>query len=766
VLEAASRLGPYEIVAPLGAGGMGEVYRARDTRLGREVAVKVLPEPFARDPDRLARFEREARAVAALSHPNILAIHDYGTHGAVTYLVMELLEGQTLRSRLAKRALPWREAIEVGGAVADGLAAAHLKGIIHRDVKPENLFLTSDGRVKILDFGLARVETKSPVGSETGPYLPAQTDPGTVMGTVGYMSPEQIRGLIVDARSDIFSLGCVLYEMVSGRRPFQRKTVADTSAAILHDEPRDLANLGIQAPPGVEHAIRLCLAKRPADRFPSAQECASALRAVLSESGESQGLLPTRPLGKQAQPRRRKAIDSLAILPLANASGDANSDYLSDGMTESIINMLSRLPKLRVMARSTVFRYKGRDVDLQEVGRTLNVRAVLSGRVLQQGRRLVVNTELVDVADGAQLWGEHYDRALSEILAVEEAIAQEITAKLRPRLTGDQKKPLRRACTTNTEAYQLYLKGRYHWNKRSEEGFRKSIQHFEQAIEQDPAFALAWAGLADAYHQLGCWGNVVPHDACLKAEAAARKALEFDPALAEAHASLGTIKREYSYDLAGAERDFQRAIELNPNYATAHHWYGECLGCMGRHAQAIAELQRAQQLDPLSLIINAALGRHGYFFARQHDRAIDQCLKTLEMDSGFWVAHMFLGLIYAHTGQHGEALAEFQKARVLDDNVEILAGLGFAYGLSGQRAEAEKALGELLAMSKQRYVMSISIALVYTGLGDKDQAFAWLAKAYENRNGWLSEIKADPTFDSLRSDPRFAQLLKNIGLPP
>jgi serine/threonine-protein kinase len=756
----------YEILGEVGRGGMGVVYRAKDLRLDREVAIKVLPQLFAQDPNRLARFEREAKAVAALAHPNIVVLHAFGREGNVTFAVTELLEGETLYHRLAGAALPWRRAVEIGIAIAEGLAAAHAKGIIHRDLKPANLFLTTDSRVKILDFGLARVESKPTPVADAASHRPSQTDPGTVMGTVGYMSPEQVRAGPVDTRSDLFALGCVLYEMVAGRRAFARATAAEIMTAILHDEPPKLSGPGSSLPPTLGLVLRRCLAKKPEERFPSAQELARALRAVLNGAPDVPPSPPTEPYRKPRPRRPRKVIRSLAVLPLVNTASDVNAEYLSDGITESLINMLSQLPGLRVMARSTVFRYKGREVDAQEVGRALKVRAVLTGRLLLRGNRLLIKTELVDVADGSQLWGEHYNRELTEIFAVEEAIARDLVEKLQLRLTGEQKKRLRKPYTKDTEAYQLYLKGRYHWNKRTEEGLKKGIQYFEQAIDKDPAFALAYTGLADCYHNLGGWGHLPPQEAYPRAKAAAAKALEIDDLLAEAHTALAMSLKEYDWDWPGAEREYQCALKLNPNYAIAHQWYGEYLAAIGRHPEAIAAIQRAQELDPLSLIINATLGRHGYYFARQYDRAIEQCGKVLEMDPNFWVAHSFLGWIYAQTGQVSEALAAFQTARRLENNLENIAGLGFIYGLSGQREEARKALAELMELATKRYVSPIVIALVHVGLEERDQAFAWLEKAFEHHSQWLSEINVDAAFDSLRSDPRATDLLRRIGFPP
>ena len=764
MLAVSTRLGPYEIVAPLGAGGMGIVYRARDTRLEREVAVKVLPEEFANDLSRRLRFEREAKAVAALSHPNILAIHDYGTHESITYAVMELLEGEPLRARLTKGPLPWRGAVEVGAAIADGLAAAHGKGIIHRDLKPENIFLTGDGHVKILDFGLARIEASAPAGSETGPYVPALTDPGIVMGTVGYMSPEQLRGEVVDARSDIFSLSCVLYEMVAGRRPFQRRTAADSAAAILHDEPPALSDLGLQVPYGVEQTIRDCLAKRPEDRLPSARDCASALRALLSDSASPQPLLPTHRVRKQGKRQRRNTIDSLAILPLVNTGGDANTEYLSDGITESIINMLSRLPKLRVMARSTVFRYKGRELDVQEVGRALNVRAVLTGRVLQQAGRLVVKTELVDGADGALLWGEHYDRELNDLIALEETIAKEIADKLRLRLTGDQKKRLVRTSPASAEAYQLYLKGRYHWNKRTVEDFGKSIRYFQEAIAHDPAYALAYAGLADTHATLGSWGTVPPKTELPVAKRFAEQACKLEAGLAEAHAVLAYISMAFDWNWPEAEAGFKQCLRLNPGYSVAHARYAYLLMLLGRFEEGLAGMKRAQEFEPLSLNISSNIGYILYFMGR-YEQAIDQLRTTLAMDESFPSAHHMLGLVFERQGKYDQAIAKFQQAVSLGKGVpNDIYALGQAYAVSGRQEQARQVRDELVHLSESRYVPPALVGLSYINLGENDTGFAWLERAYDGRDFALLYLGIDPRLTGVRGDPRFIDLLRRLRL--
>jgi serine/threonine protein kinase/tetratricopeptide (TPR) repeat protein len=759
-----TQLGPYQILASLGAGGMGEVYRARHVRLGREVAVKVLPEPFAQDADRRARFEREARVVAALSHPNILAIHDYGTEQGLVFAVMELLEGETLGQRLGKSALPWRKALEIGVELAEGLAAAHAKGVIHRDLKPDNVFLTSDGRVKILDFGLARLEPGAAVSGETKSFGPGHTEVGTVMGTVGYMAPEQLRGRTIDARADIFSLGCILYEMIAGQRAFVRETVADTTAAVLQGEPPELKGSVLRAVPEADRLVRHCLEKNPEQRFHSARDLAFALRAVLMGSDVAKPAGSSKVRTRPAAPRRSKAIDSLAVLPFTNASTDANAEYLADGITESLIFSLSQLPKLRVMARSTVFRYKGKEVDAQAVGRDLKVRAVLSGRVMVLGDRLVLRTELVDVADGSQLWGEQYSRPLADIFAVQEKISEEITDKLRVKLTGADKKKLSKRATEDTEAYHLYLKGRFHWGKRTEESFRKGIDFFQQAIDRDPGYALAYAGLADCYNMLGAYGAAPPRDVFPKAEAAARKALDIDETLAEAHTSLAWLLHGFRWDWAGADREFRRAIELNPSYATAHHWYAYHLMSLGQFAEASARLKLAQEQDPLSLIINANVA-FCLYLQRQYDAALEQVGKVLETDALFPVAHVYRGRVLAQKGLYDDAVLDIQKGIGFSGGqTEFVAILGHVYALAGKTAEAAKVRDDLAQLAGRRYVPPYHLAMVSAGLGDTEQALAALERAHGERDGFLTYLKVEPMLDRLRPDPRFADLLRRVGL--
>jgi serine/threonine protein kinase/tetratricopeptide (TPR) repeat protein len=754
-------LGRYQILALLGQGGMGEVYRAKDLRLGREVAIKIVSAALTQEPDQLVRFEREAKAVAALSHPNILVLYDVGEEKGIPFAVAELLEGATLRAQIVKGALFWRQAMEIGAGVAGGLAAAHAQGILHRDIKPENLFLTTQGQIKILDFGLARYVVPVSAEVDTTEFISGPTNPGAVVGTPGYMSPEQLRGLVVDVRSDVFSLGCVMYEMVTGRHPFRRRSAAEMSAAILHEEPPPVTTGVADVPVDVDLLVRRCLNKSPDGRFSSADELMQAIQSALSGSdcgsvrrAHSEGL------GR----RRRERPRSLAVLPLLNTSVDPQTEYLADGITESVINALSQLSGLRVMARNTVFRYKEREADAQEVGRALKVQTVLMGQLMRRGNRLVIRIELVDVKDGSRLWGEHYERELGEVYALERAISQDIADKLRLRLTGAQRERLLQMPAANAEAYQSYLQGRYYWNKRTKEGLTKCIKLLHKAIEFDPTYALAYAGIADAYLQLGGWGDIPPREASSKAKAAAQRALAIDADLAEAHVSLGLAHKEHEWDWSAAGHAYQRALQLNANYAVAHQWYGEYLAALGQHDEAIRSFRRAIDLDPLSLIIHATLGRHGYHFARRYDQAILQLRNTLEMDAHFWVAHHWLGFTYAVVGLFPEALAEIRAAQQLSDNVEILAVLSYTLARAGQMPEARTALDSLEQLSRTRYVSPLLFALAATGLGEHDEAFRWLERGYEDRSQMLSELKVEAAFDPLRSDPRFTGLLRRVGL--
>lgn len=775
--------GSYEVRRMLDRGGMGAVYLAFDHKLQREVALKFLHDDLVSDAAKVQRFRQEARAASALNHPNILTIFEIGeTSEGQHFIVTEFVDGETLRELSKRKPLDLDEALDIAAQVASALSATHAADIVHRDIKPENIMLRRDGYIKVLDFGLAKLADSAEQG--LGGSADVDSTPGIIMGTVRYMSPEQVRGLEVDARTDIWSLGVVLYEVLCGEPPFAGATKGDMIAAILQNKP-SFAWRNSGAPPELEWILKKALAKDREERYQIVKELLIDLRRLRRETqADGRWTSPTAKPPEYApgehsprvrvdsgravssdRGRSRKAINSVAILPLINATADPNAEYLSDGITESIINNLSQLPRLRVMARSTVFRYKGREVDPQEAGRELSVHAVLTGRVLQLSDSLIIGAELVRVADGSQLWGQHFNRKLGDIFAVQEEIAKQISEKLQMQLSGEEKKRLTKRHTDNTEAYKLYLKGRYHWNKRSEGGMEKGIQFFEEAIKLDPNYALAYAGLADSYIILGFYGVLAPAEVMPKVKVAAKKALAIDDTLAEARISLAYAKGAYDWNWKGAEREYKRAIKLNANYATAHHWYGEHLALMGRADEAAAELERAHELDPLSLIINVALGWI-YYLGRRYDDAIDRYFRTLELDPNFVHARFCLGLAYAQRSRFTEAIEEFQKViDILGPDPQAMSALGYTYGVSGKKDEALRLLDELKVQSQRRYVAPSRLAIVCIGLGDKDQAFEWLKKGCEEHDLGVACLKVEAMGDSLRSDPRYDELLERIGFP-
>jgi eukaryotic-like serine/threonine-protein kinase len=759
VLSAGSTIGPYEVVSLVGEGGMGEVYRARDSRLGRDIAIKVLSKDSSHDHSAIARFEREARAIAALSHPNIIAIHDFGKHEGTFFVVTELLEGRTLREAMKSSNLSWRRAVEIGAEVSEGLAAAHAKSIVHRDLKPENIFLTHEGRVKILDFGLAQTDpllmNREEAEIETTKWF--QTDPGTVIGTLGYMSPEQLRGEAVDPSADIFSLGCILFEMVTAQRPFHRESGAATIAAILKDDiPRE--SLSRSVPPEFQRIIENCVEKNPAARFQSARDLSLTLRAIGSSSSVIKGDLIERIVRTRTP---KKSIDSIAVLPFANATNDPGTEYLSDGLTEGIIHKLSQLPKLKVMARSTVFRYKNRDADPQAVGRELRVRAVLSGRLQQIGNRLAISVELVDTTDGAQLWGEQYTREIADLMKLQEEMSREIADKLRIRLTGAEKKKLKKKTTENSEAYQLYLKGRYHWNKRTEESVKRGIGFFREAIESDPSFASAYAGLADSFITLATNVPLPPNEVMPKAKAAAMRAIEIDEGLAEAWASLAAVRWWFDWDWNGAEEAYRRAIELNPNYATAHDGYGMFLSARGRFDEAVEQITKAGDLDPLSLIIAVHAG-WPFYFARDYESAIRRFRKALELDEHFIPAQGWLGMAHGQQHRYDEAISTFERALEVERIPILMAMLAHTHAIAGHREQALAILTTLRELSVTRYISPYDIAVVHAGLGDPRAALLQLEAAYEDRSAWLVFLDVDPRLDELRDEPAFREIAAKL----
>jgi eukaryotic-like serine/threonine-protein kinase len=830
-IAAGTRLGRYEIRSPLGAGGMGEVYLAWDSKLERTIALKILPAEVSSDKQRMRRFTLEARAASALNHPNIITIYEIDQIDSMRIIATEFIDGMTLRASMASRRMTLDEALDVAIQVASALVAAHAAGIVHRDIKPENIMVRRDGYVKVLDFGLAKMTEPQVSGSEATTLF--ETATGVVIGTVTYMSPEQARGLAIDEQTDIFSLGIVIYEMASGRTPFEGETASDMIASILKTEPPPLVQYSPEIPGELQRIVERALCKDCAERYQTAKDLWIDLRNLkrelefeaklgrspaqsstgretkatrsggqetietVGQTGERRGEATSARsisnaeylVGGIKRHRRRviamtaalifavaicaylyfarssKTIDSIAVLPFVNTSADPNTEYLSDGITDSLINSLSQLPNLRVMSRNSVFRYKGREIDAQAAGRDLSVQAVLTGRVVQHGDTLSISAELIDTQDNRHIWGEQYNRKLTDIFTVQEEIASEISERLRLRLSGEEKKRLTKRYTENTEAYQLYLKGRYYWNKRTGETLRKGVEHFQQAIEKDPSYALAYAGLADSYILLGVYNVLPPKEAYPLAKAAAMRALEMDETLAEAHVSLASVMGDYDWERTRAEREYTRAIELNPNYATAHQWYAELLSQMGRHEEAIIQIKQAKELDPLSLIINSVEGWL-YYLARQPDQAIEQCRKVTEMDPNFSVVHVYLGRALAFKGEYEQAIAELQTAIRLDEDSWTLASLGHTYAIAGRREEALKLLNRLKELSTRRHVSPYHIAAIHAGLNEKEQAFEWLKKAYEQREQSLIFLKVDPLMDNLRSDSRFADLLRRVGFKP
>ncbi|HYE13789.1 MAG TPA: protein kinase, partial [Pyrinomonadaceae bacterium] len=793
----------------------------------------------------VARFEREAHAVSHLNHPNVVTVYEVGESDGLRFIVTEYVEGETLRELLARGPLPTGRALDIAVQNASALSAADEAGVVHRDVKPENVMLRPDGYVKVLDFGLAKlVERGGTRGSdgEAETVEMAHTNPGAVMGTTWYMSPEQARAGAVDERTDVWSLGCVLYEMLAGVPPFVGATPSHVIVSLLEKEPAPLVGQVAGVTPELEAVVLKALRKNRDARYRTMGEMLEdlvSLKAAYGVAGHTARLTsqaasgsrretsggappplardtahagdaqPTAPDGPHARNRwtesfrifdtsapglrdknRRllvgaalasvlivgayvlysrltatRGIKAVAVLPFTNVGGSPDTEWLSDGITESLINSLSPAPGLKVMSRNSVFRYKGRGVEPVRAARELGVGAVLTGEVAQRGDDLVVTAELIDARDNTQLWGERYNRKLSDLVSVQEEIAREIAAHLRSRLQGAAAEP--KSHTRDSEAYQDYLRGRYFWNKRTEEGFRRAVEFFDRAIGRDPRYALAYAGLADTYALMSDYSIVQPREAMPKARAAAERALELDDSLAEAHTSRAFVRMAYDWQWREAERDFQRAIELSPNYATAHQWYASYLLQVGRFGEALSEIRRAQELDPLAPIIGANAGLYLYY-ARRYDEAAAQLRKTLAVDDRFGVAHLYMGYVMLQQPNSAEAaIAEFIKAReLMGEDPETLAALGHAYAVAGRRADALKSLEALRARSTRGYVSPYFLAIVYAGLGDTARAFENLERSYQDRHPGMILLKSDPRFDPLRKDARLSDLIRRIEQQP
>jgi eukaryotic-like serine/threonine-protein kinase len=754
-------LGRFEVIAPLGAGGMGEVYRARDTGLGREVALKVLRSGVEPSEGALRRFQREARIISTLNHPNIVTILDYGQTEHGSYIVVELVKGETLRERLRRAKLPTPEALQVAVQVCAALSAAHAEGIVHRDIKLENVMLRHDGYVKVLDFGIAKLAAplQSDGISQGETMATVETRAGVVFGTTSCMSPEQARGLPVDVRSDIFSFGVLLYELFTGQKPFDGPSTTDIVVAILDRTPKPPSSVIAELPASLDAIVMKCLQKNREERYQSADELMAELKALTLLVSSSSSARPA-----------TDNTPSVAVLPFVNMSADAENEYFCDGLSEELLNLLAKIDDLRVAARTSAFSFKGRDTDVREIGRKLNVSTVLEGSVRKAGSRLRINAQLVNVTDGYRLWSERYDRQMEDVFDVQEEIARAIVDALTAKLvnSGALAVPVLKVQPAgprpvNLESHQAFLKGRFYWNQRTWESISHGLECFGEAVAGDPLYAPAYVGLADSLNLLGYYNERPPCEAYPRAKAAARKALEIDNASAGAHASLGYARLFFDWEWDAADRDFRRAIELDPDYPSAHQWYGWYFFARGDLDLAVESTRRAHELDPLAPIISAHLAL-ALTHAGQHDRALKYLKETLELNPGFSVGHLLTGWTYVDMGSLDVAIDHLIRAVELSQEKFGLGRLGHAYGVAGRTEQAERVLERLRALTAERYISPLEFAFVHAGLERHDDALSDLARAVKDRTSDLVRLRLHPWPDAMRADPRFAAIERTIGL--